>query len=152
VLEEHIRVVDHLGRQHVAARVGRYHDAWHAEAELTEIVLARRIGWRAAHVRDARRAHVVEEAAPLVVVDEQRGARPQRRLDHRLDHVVHERLPRARVAARMLVGAQAGGEAGIDERDVRERARGEVGEQVLEVMRTAGVLRAPEPIAGRSTK
>ena len=52
---------------------------------------------------------VVEEAAPLVVDDEQRAALPLRRLHERVHDVGHERLAHADVAVRVLVarGARA---------------------------------------------
>ena len=89
-----------------------------------------RLRWFCAAVGDVARADVVEEPAPLVVVDEQDPAPVLRRLDEGVDDVGHERLADADVAVRVLV---AGGplvlpqEGGVDERDVGELAGGGVG-------------------------
>ena len=67
---------------------------------------------------------MVEEAAPLVVDDEQRAAFELRRFDEGVDDVGDERLADADVAVRVLV---AGGplflalERGVDEGDRRQR-------------------------------
>ena len=108
---------------------GRDRDRRDPEAHQPEVVVDVRA---AARVGNARRAHVVEEASPLVVDDEQRAALPVRRLDEGVHHVGHERLPEPHVTERMLVrrhavAASAVAERRVDERDVRQRARRAVG-------------------------
>ena len=100
-----------------------------AEAHLAEVGV--QVGGGAL-VGHARRAHVVEEAAPLVVDDEQGPAAVVRRGHEGVDHVSHERLAQPDVAQRVLVGRQpvpspAVAERRIDDRDVGQRARRAVG-------------------------
>jgi len=72
---------------------------------------------------------MLEEAAPLVVDDEQRAGLPLRRFHERVHDVGHERLAGAHVAVRVLVArearalADAAGEVRVHVRDVRQRPR-----------------------------
>ncbi len=74
-----------------------------------------RVGIRRGAGRD-----VVEEAAPLVEVDDEHRLGPGRAAGDRLVDIGQETLPDPDVAVRMIVAARAGAfvlEAGIDEAD-----------------------------------
>ena len=63
---------------------------------------------------------VVEEASPLVVVDEHRARPELRRGDEGVDDVGHEGLADADVAVRMLVAREAVATAAVEEHRVDE--------------------------------
>ena len=73
-----------------------------------------------------RRRHVVEEAAVLVVCEDQQRPRPLRRLDERPDDVRHEPLAVLQVRGGRVVGGKGDrrhvDEAGVNEDDGREFA------------------------------
>ena len=123
----------------------RDHHGRNAEAHQTEV----QVDVRARPgVGDAWRAHVVEEASPLVVDDEERAPLPVGRLDERVHDVGHERLAEPHVAERVLVGrdpvaAAAVAKGRVDEGDVGQRARRAVGVVVGHRPRPRGPARAP---------
>src|SRR3954452_17533611 len=83
------------------------------------------------------RANMVEETAPLVVGDEQRGARPQRGMNECLNDRRQEGLTSADVAERMVIPrAQRAGsvERRIDVGELRQRAGRGVSEKPLEAL------------------
>src|SRR6185295_2898124 len=100
-----------------------------------------------ATVGDLAGTDVIEEPAPLVVVDEQDPAPILRRLDEGVDDVGHERLADADVAVRVLV---AGGslvlpqEGGVDEGDVGELAGGGVSVELRDGVHPAAASAAVE--------
>jgi hypothetical protein len=82
-------------------------------------------------VGHARRDDVVEEPAPLVVVDEQRLARPLRAVGDRVHDVVHEGLGGVHVRpARVVVGAVVAEEGRVHEVHVGQVAGRRVDEEL----------------------
>ncbi len=97
---------------------GEIDDARDAEARQAPVVVD--VVAVAPLVGDERRRDVVEEAAPLVVVDEHRAALVLGRLDESVRDVRHERLAQADVAVRVLVGREAVAAAAVQEGRVHE--------------------------------
>src|SRR5262249_59471995 len=94
-----------------------------------------------------RRRNVVEEAAPLVVVDDEHGARPGGAARHSLVDLVQELLSDANVGVWMVVSRGAGPfveEARVHVPDLREGAGRAIREERREGAADVQVLRAPE--------
>ena len=142
-----------VGAGHVAhppallgAGVGRDRDRRDAESGQRPVVLE--VGAVAALVGDVLRADVVEEPAPLVVVDEHRSAPVLRGLDECVGDVGHERLAESDVAVRVLVGGDPVAaatvlERRVDEADRRQLARRGVG---VELRRRADPVEPARPV------
>ena len=140
------RLVGHLLVADAAlSAVGRDADAGDPEAR--QAVVEGEVAVVLAAVGDLARPDVVEEPAPLVVVDEQDPAPILRRLDEGVDDVGHERLADADVAVRVLV---AGGslvlpqEGGVDEGDVGQLAGGGVGVELRDGVHPGAAAAAVE--------
>ena len=154
-LEAELRVADAgVAAAAPAARVGRHRDGGDAEAHLAEVLVEIRRRTRVAH---PRRLHVVEEAAPLVVDDEERAAAVAPRRHEGAHDVGHPRLAEPDVAVRVLVGRDpvapaAVAERRVDERDVRQRPQRAV--RVVLAPAAASTTRRARPrpprTAGRS--
>jgi hypothetical protein len=137
-------VIVDAGRDGAAGGEGGDEEAGDAEAAQREGgVDVRRLGGR----------QVLEEAAPLVEVDDEDGVLPAGPGRHRAVGAVEPRLAGADVAVRMVVRGEAlllAQERRVDEGDLGEAAGGAVGEEVVVGVGDAGVLRPQSPRKGRS--
>jgi hypothetical protein len=105
-----------------ALRERRRDQTRHAHAEIAEALVG-------ALVLDRRRGDVVEEAAVLVVRQDEHRPAPLRALAEPVHHRGEERLAEADVVRRVVV---VGEKAWIDDRDRRQRARLRVLEELGE--------------------
>ena len=95
-------------------RVRRRDQGRHPETELPEVV---EVVAAVAVIGHHGRSDVVEEAAPLVVHEDQRAASPLRRSNERAVDRLDEALPERDVAPGVVVGAERASDPGRDERD-----------------------------------
>ena len=118
--------VAHAREGGVAARERRRHHA-PARGSRAAPCRRRRPGPTSLGATTRGGAHVVEEAAPLVVVDDEHGARPAGPVRHRVEDAGEERVARADVGVRMVVvrarRRRAVDEPRVDERDARAACR-----------------------------
>src|SRR5260370_8253388 len=94
---------------------------------------------------------MVEEAAPLIEVDDEYRPAPRGAARHRRIDAVHHRFAPAHITMRMVVRPRPGQlleETSIDERDVRKRPCRAVNEECADRTADRYVLPAPQPEEG----
>ena len=138
--------LDDAGARRAAARERRRHHDRNAEAE--QSLAAHQVGIDVVGRRRARRRHVVEEATPFVVGDDEDGPPPGRSVGDGVEGLGEERVACAYVRVRMVVVRRSLGfaeAARLHERDVGERAGGRVLEELVVTGRDRLVLAKRNP-------